>query len=57
MNRYLVRDLVVLGDLNADIGLLRNPQDQLVAYLLASFSLVELLADFQQRLRHCNLQT
>ena len=48
---------IVLGDLNMDIGRLRNPQDQQVADFLVSFGLVNLLGHFCQPLRYCNLQT
>ena len=49
LNRFQGREPVVLGDLNASIGRLRNPQYQQVAYFLASFGMVDLLAHFQQR--------
>ena len=46
LNRFVGRDPVVLGDLNADIGRLRNPTYQQVAEFLASFELVDLLSHF-----------
>ena len=46
LNRFLVRDLVVLGYLNADIAHLRNPLDQQVDNFLDSFGLVDLLVHF-----------
>ena len=51
LNCFLVRDPVVLGDLNTNIGQLRNPRDQQVSVFLASFGLVDLLGHFRQRLR------
>ena len=43
INRFLWRDHIVMGYLNADIGRLQNPQNQQVADFLASFRLVDLL--------------
>ena len=47
LNCFQIREPFILGDLNADIGCLRNPRDQKVADLLASFGMVDLLAHFQ----------
>ena len=41
LNRLPGRDPIILGDLNAYIGLLRNPRDEQVSDLLASFGLVD----------------
>ena len=57
LNCFLVRDPVVLGDLNTNIGHLRNPRDQQVSVFLAYFGLVDLLGHFRQRLHHFQLQT
>ena len=57
LNRFPGRDPVILGYLNTDISLLRNPWDQQVAGFLASFGLVDLLGNFQQRLRYLHFQT
>ena len=43
LNRFLGRDSVILGDINADIGLVRNPQDKQVADFLAFFGFTYLL--------------
>ena len=48
LKRFQVRDPVIQGDLKVDIGRLRNPWDQQVAYFLFSFGLVDLLAHFGQ---------
>ena len=56
-NRFPGRYPVILGDLNTDIGRLRNPREQQVSYFLASFGLVDLLGNFQQLLRYHHLQT
>ena len=40
LNLFQGRDPVLLGDLNVDIGRLRNPRDQNVTDFLASFGLV-----------------
>ena len=55
LNLFFGRNPVVLGDLNADIGCLRNPHNQQVAEFLASFGLVDLLGHFRQRPRFCHL--
>ena len=55
LNRFPGRDTVVLGDLNADIGRLRNPLGQQVAYLLVSFGLADLLVHFLQRFYYRHL--
>ena len=46
LNHFLVGDPAVLGDLNEDIGRLRNPQYQQVTYFSASFWLVYILDYF-----------
>ena len=46
LNRFPDRDPIILGEINADIGLLRNSRDQQVADLLASFRMVDLLSHF-----------
>ena len=46
INRFLRRDIAVLRDLNVYIVRLKNPWDQKVVYLLASFGLVGLLVHF-----------
>ena len=57
LDRFLGRDPVILGELNADKGRLRNPWYQQVADFLAYFRLVDLLDNFLQCLRYRNLQT
>ena len=57
LNRFLVRDPIVLGDLDPDIVHLRNFWYQQVADFLESFGLVNILAHFQQRLCYPSLQT
>ena len=57
INSLLGRGHVFLEDLNADISCLRNLWDQQVKYLFASFGMVDLLDNFQQRLLERNLQT
>ena len=47
----------VLGDLNADIGRLKNPRYQQVAEIFVSFELVDLLGYFRQCICYCQLQT
>ena len=46
LNPFPDRDPIILGGLNADIIRLRNPREQQVAYFLAYFGLVCLLAHF-----------
>ena len=46
LNRFPGRDRIILGDLNAGIGRLRNPREKQVAYFLASFGMVDLLYRF-----------
>ena len=55
LNRFLGKGPVFLGDINTDIGCLMNPWDQQVKDYLASFGMVDLLDNFQQRLRYRNL--
>ena len=55
LNRFLRREPVVLGYLNAEIGRLSNPRDQQVADFLASLGLVDLLGHLCQRLCYFRL--
>ena len=57
LNQLPRRHPVVLGDLNAYIARLSNPQYQQVSEFLASLGLVDLLGHLCQRLRYCRLQT
>ena len=57
LNRFPDRDPVVLGELNADIGCLRNPRNQKVADFLALFGIVDLLDHFIQCLHNHKQQT
>ena len=57
LKRFPKRDPVILGDLNADIGRLRNPRDQQVADFLASLGLVDLLGHLCQHLCYHHIQT
>ena len=42
LNRFLGRDPIVIGDLNADAGLMKKPWNQKVADFLYYFGLVDL---------------
>ena len=53
---FRVGTLSSWGDLNADIGRLRNPWDQQVAAFLELFGLVDLLVHFQQHLCYRHIQ-
>ena len=55
LNRFPGKEPVLLGDLNTDIGRLRNPWGQQVKDYLASLGMVDLLDNFRQRLRYRNL--
>ena len=57
LNRVLGRDHIVMGDLNADIRCLQNPQNQQVADSLESFGLVRLLGHFIKWLRFQHIRT
>ena len=46
LNKFLGRDSVILGDLNVEIGCLRNPQDQQATDFFASFGVEDLLDNF-----------
>ena len=56
LNHFQGRDPIVMGDLNADIGCIRNPRNQQVAYFLASFVLSNLLSYLRQRLRFLHMK-
>ena len=51
LNYFLGRYSIVIVDLNADIGHMQNPWNQNLAYFLAFFGLVDLLAHFGKWLR------
>ena len=57
LNRFPGWDPIVMGDLNADIDHLQNPQSQQVAGFLASFGLVDLLRHFRQQMRFRHMKT
>ena len=46
-----VKDSIILGDLNTDIGRLKNLQFHHVADLLASFGMVDLISHLRQGVR------
>ena len=54
---FIGRYPIVLGNLNAEIGRLRNPHNQHVSDFMASFVLVDLMGHFYQRLFYHHLQT
>ena len=56
LTRFRYQDLIVVGDLNSNIGQSHNPRSQQVADLLMEFELVDLLHDFRQHwwFRHMN---
>ena len=56
LNLFPGKCSIIMGDLNVDTGILQNPRSQQVAYFLASFGLVGLLAHFRQRLRFHHMQ-
>ena len=49
INRLPGRDSIIIGCLKADIGRLQNLQSQQVAYLLASFVLVNIFVHFRNQ--------
>ena len=57
LNRFLGRDPIVIGDLNADAGLMKKPWNQKVADFLYYFGLVDLLGNFRKRLRFLHNNT
>ena len=56
LNRLLWRESIVIGDLSADIGRLKNPRSQQMADSLVSFGLVNLIRHFSQRLHFCHIK-
>ena len=57
VKRFQERELIVTGDLNADVSWIQNPSNKQVANFLTSFGLVDLLGRFRQRLWFCHRQT
>ena len=47
LNSFMGRDPIVLGDLNADLGRMGNPQEKHVADFLAFFGLVDIMGHFR----------
>ena len=57
LTRFRYHDIIVLGDLSANIVQAQNPCSQQVANLLMDFRLMELLLHFRQRRRYRQMKT
>ena len=57
LNRFLGRNYILMGDLNAGTSRLQNPWSQEVSDFLDSFGLANLLVHFRQHLRLCHTKT